>query len=233
MAQNDTQRQQQMDAWLAGPVSKPPPGVSSDFVNALRTTIHINLWANAVFYVACIFAVLFICNPRAALWKPDVGLVHCHDQRTVRIASAAVNGISDVAILVIPISVVWRLQMQRKKKLRAIAVLASGLFGCAAGVVRIALITKEFTVQSWNNDQTWNAYPVILWSYAEISLGIICGCMTAVPAFYRHVRDHAAKQQATPFNGKPHERDIIERHLRPTVDVEMTETESTSSLQSR
>ncbi|KAL9053344.1 MAG: hypothetical protein Q9206_003972 [Seirophora lacunosa] len=183
MAQNDTQRQQQMDAWLAGPVSKPPPGVSSDFVNgpslheydiicqticltlvtlfvalfngiqityvlvilltkvsilllylrlfsptpALRTTIHINLWANAVFYVACIFAVLFICNPRAALWKPDVGLVHCHDQRTVRIASAAVNGISDVAILVIPISVVWRLQMQRKKKLRAIAVLASGL----------------------------------------------------------------------------------------------------------
>lgn len=33
MAQNDTQRQQQMDAWLAGPVSKPPPGVSSDFVN--------------------------------------------------------------------------------------------------------------------------------------------------------------------------------------------------------
>ncbi|KAI4085827.1 MAG: hypothetical protein LQ344_008096 [Seirophora lacunosa] len=86
MAQNDTQRQQQMDAWLAGPVSKPPPGVSSDFVN-----------------------------------------VHCHDQRTVRIASAAVNGISDVAILVIPISVVWRLQMQRKKKLRAIAVLASGL----------------------------------------------------------------------------------------------------------
>lgn len=69
--------------------------------------------------------------------------------------------------------------------------------------------------------------------YAEISLGIICGCMTAVPAFCRHVRDRAAKQQANPLNGQPHERDFIKPRLRPSVDVEMAETESASGLQSR
>ena len=37
-------------------------------------------------------------------------------------------------------------------------------------------------------DGTWALYPLTLWSTAEISCGIICGCLPALPAFVRHMR---------------------------------------------
>ncbi|KAL8990702.1 MAG: hypothetical protein Q9177_000702 [Variospora cf. flavescens] len=202
MAQDEARWRQEIDAWLSGPASEPPPGVASNFIDAdidhisqlgliafsiviaesdrygsgkhtwdvrgsdyvvynklanavqltytlvilltkvsilllyfrlfsptrvMRLAIHVNLWANVLYYVVGFFLVLLMCNPREAIWDPYVENVKCLDPRAIRITSASFNLISDLAILFIPIFTVWRLQMQRKKKLMTIAVFASGL----------------------------------------------------------------------------------------------------------
>ncbi|KAL8676402.1 MAG: hypothetical protein Q9186_007076 [Xanthomendoza sp. 1 TL-2023] len=204
MAQNDTEWRQHVEAWLAGPASTPPPGVTSNLLGgpslykynlglvafgtvlavadqhgsgkhiwdisgrdlmmynkltnaiiltytlviiltkvsililylrlftptrSIRNIIHITLWANVLFYISAFFVAIFICNPRDAFWNPYIRVenVKCLDSAAAKIVSAVFNVVSDCTILVLPISTVWMLQMQRKKKFWTIAIFASGL----------------------------------------------------------------------------------------------------------
>ncbi|CAL8583670.1 hypothetical protein XPA_009291 [Xanthoria parietina] len=160
---------------------------------SLRIVIQIFLWAHILFYIASFFAAVFMCFPLDAIWNPYVRHIKCLDIGALKVVSAVINVVSDFAILFIPISTVWNLKMQRKNKVRTMAIFATGLFGCIAGLVRVIFLTKELTDKSYAQDPTWMSYPAILWSYAEIAAGILCGCMPAVPAFCRHVREYAVK----------------------------------------
>ena len=51
--------------------------------------------------------------------------------------SGALNAFSDFSILILPIPVIWRLQMPWAKKSRVIAVFAVGLLACIASIVRL------------------------------------------------------------------------------------------------
>lgn len=93
----------------------------------LRIIIHFNLWANVVFYIIGFFVTLLICLPREALWNPYIRNIKCLNAVAAELASAVFNVVSDFAILILPISMVWKLQMQRKKKLAVSAVFATGV----------------------------------------------------------------------------------------------------------
>ena len=96
---------------------------------AVRITIHVNLWVNVAFYLAACFVAIFIYSPRKALWNPYIYLHEAKylDTNVLKVVSAVVNLVSDIVILVIPISMVWTLQMQRKTKIRTIAIFATGV----------------------------------------------------------------------------------------------------------
>ncbi|KAI4247196.1 MAG: hypothetical protein L6R40_001539 [Gallowayella cf. fulva] len=164
---------------------------------SVRYIIHITLWANVLFYIACFFVAIFICNPRDTLWNPYVEHAECGNSAAAKVVSAVFNVISDFTILVIPISTVWKLQMQRKKRWWTIGIFASGLL------------------------------------YAEISAGIICGCMPAAPAFCRYVLDRIVKKRASPSDQPRSEEKVSTQRLRPMDEFEMAETGSGYSLHSR
>ncbi|KAL8796077.1 MAG: hypothetical protein Q9182_007434 [Xanthomendoza sp. 2 TL-2023] len=179
MVLNDTEWRQRVEAWLAGPASDPPPGRTSNFPNgpnlykynvSIRYIIHFTLWANILFYIAAFFVALFICNPRDAFWNPYLHAerVKCLDSAAAKVASAVFNAVSDITILVLPISTIWTLRMQRKKKIWTIAVFASGLCACIASLVRVAYLVKEYTDKSFLADPTWQSYKSLLWSYVPI-----------------------------------------------------------------
>lgn len=68
-------------------------------------------------WVICItFLFIFICVPVEKLWYPDLP-GHCIDQVGTWIANAASTILSDVAILVLPIPQVWKLQLRRPEKI--------------------------------------------------------------------------------------------------------------------
>ena len=93
----------------------------------IRNLIIVNLWANILFYVVAFFVEMFNCVPRAAIWDVRIQDYHCLDVEAAELASAAFNVVSDFAILVLPISTVWTLQMRTKKKLAVVSVFATGL----------------------------------------------------------------------------------------------------------
>lgn len=93
----------------------------------IRAIIHINLWANIMFYIACFFLQLLQSMPREAIWNPWFEGARCVNMQQVRLFSAVLNAVSDFAILILPISTVRKLNLKRKKKMALVAVFATGL----------------------------------------------------------------------------------------------------------
>ncbi|KAL8686129.1 MAG: hypothetical protein Q9224_005544 [Gallowayella concinna] len=127
-----------------------------------RFVIHFNLWANIIFYAVGFILSLMICTPREAIWNPYIQHYKCRNPVAPELISAVLNVVSDFAILTLLIYMVWKLQMRRERKIAISAIFATGLLGCAAGLVRVGLFAV-YIQHPWQ-DQTWERFPIILWS---------------------------------------------------------------------
>ena len=81
--------------------------------------------ANAMFYIAFFFIPIFQCSPRIKIWTPEEP-GHCLDVAVLFLASAIFNAISDIAMLSVPIYLIWNLQMSAQRKIGISAVFATG-----------------------------------------------------------------------------------------------------------
>jgi hypothetical protein len=72
-----------------------------------------------------------VCSPIKAFWDHSAS-GHCLDQRIIVIAYNSVAVFTDVAIIVIPILLVWKMKVSRRRRFRIIVVLGAG--GAATGI---------------------------------------------------------------------------------------------------
>lgn len=68
------------------------------------------IFANAGYYTAAFFVNIFACAPRTKIWKTDTAGT-CLNIKSLYISSAVFNTVSDIAMLIVPIIMVWQLQM--------------------------------------------------------------------------------------------------------------------------
>lgn len=87
---------------------------------------HALLWGNLAFYIAVLFTVVFECHPISEVWNLFYG-DHCINRNTVLVASGAVNVLSDLLNLLLPMWATWQLQMAPKRKAGIVAIFATGL----------------------------------------------------------------------------------------------------------
>ena len=76
--------------------------------------------------IALILLFLLICRPIAYNWDKTID-GHCGSSIGEGIAAAATNMIIDGTIVLLPIKVVWRLQMPAQKKIGISCMFALGL----------------------------------------------------------------------------------------------------------
>jgi hypothetical protein len=90
--------------------------VPSGVRNAVYWILHGLLWSHVIFYVVCTFVEIFMCTPRHKAWDPTVKTGHCMDSNAVNIAAAAINTVSDLVLVLIPQTIIWRLNMPSRRK---------------------------------------------------------------------------------------------------------------------
>lgn len=76
--------------------------------------------------VSIIFALIFPCQPISANWDLSVTDYKCIDKAGIYLATAAVNVITDLLILIVPIPMVLCLQMPKSQKIALMIVFAVG-----------------------------------------------------------------------------------------------------------
>ena len=87
---------------------------------------QIMIWFNSLFYISTMLVVIFQCNPRAKFWEPTLP-GHCINIEAVDNAAAAINVLSDVVLLLLPITCTWQLQMPSRSKIGVSAVFTTGI----------------------------------------------------------------------------------------------------------
>lgn len=124
------------------------------------------------------FSALFECIPVQKSWRPELQ-GHCLPPKGLPYASGAINVVSDIYVLVIPIPCIWELHMQFHRKLRLMIIFGLGVLwvdsisdisddnvdwhscsACITSIIRLSMTSKVFS----SSDRTWNIYQVTFWA---------------------------------------------------------------------
>jgi hypothetical protein len=81
----------------------------------------------AILYTVLMFWTMFYCNPREAIWNKLTPNAKCHDVNHIILAQGAFNMGSDIVILLLPTTGLWRLNVPLGRKIAVTALFATGL----------------------------------------------------------------------------------------------------------
>lgn len=85
------------------------------------------LAVNLAFGASAIIANFLICRPISYRWSPNITTGTCGDEKTLDIYTAGLNLLHDIVLVVLPIPIVWRLQLASTKKVLLICTFGIGI----------------------------------------------------------------------------------------------------------
>jgi hypothetical protein len=88
-------------------------------------SVQVLIVGNLLTYFACFVAFIFACWPREKIWNPHVP-GRCISTNASILATSAINLVSDLTILLLPVHGVFRLRIPLKKKIGVSAIFATG-----------------------------------------------------------------------------------------------------------
>ncbi|KAL4891048.1 hypothetical protein BDV59DRAFT_183097 [Aspergillus ambiguus] len=106
------------------------------------------LCANIIFNTSLFFALLFACDPLDKLWDSSIP-GHCINTVYVCLSSSAINGVSDLTMLILPLGVIIQLNLPLKVKLYLCAIFGTGALTTRQGhhVQRLPLVVLRDLLQ--------------------------------------------------------------------------------------
>lgn len=134
----------------------------------------------AITSVLDIFLTLFACGDPRILWDlARLPTAKCLDIDAImkfNVFSAAFQTFSDFFFSILPVFIVWKLQMPTRRKAFIIGALGLTFLTGSAGLVKTVLVS-----QNNPNDPTWSLVDGLIWFSTEAALIIVCG---SVPTLY-------------------------------------------------
>ena len=91
---------------------------------SFRITCYVVHGINVAFFVSTVFSSALICRPLSYSWDKTIPGGKCGDQKSLDLFIGIVNLLLDICVVVLPMPVLWGLQMAVSKKL-----MLSGMFG--------------------------------------------------------------------------------------------------------
>lgn len=170
--------------------------LSKDTQSVLRGASYVTL---AVVNLAAIVLTclnMFQCIPVHAAWKA-IDDKKCFSTLTIYLASAPVNIITDLAILVLPIPVLTGMSLPQRQKAVLVFTFSLGVFVAVVDVVRIYYLqqaSNDFQLSSVahstlgvGDNFAFNASLAFMWSAVEVNVGIVCACIPTLKPLAKKV----------------------------------------------
>ncbi|KAH8899896.1 hypothetical protein GQ53DRAFT_835914 [Thozetella sp. PMI_491] len=142
------------------------------------------IWVNlAVIWMSCVayfFVSLFQCVPLDHFWMQLTGEPGaCMDPKVMAntsIAFSVVAALSDWVLGLLPVAILWNVQLNIRTKVTVSLLLGMGMCAGIALLVRIPLI-KSLAIST---DFLYETIDTAIWTVLEPSLGIIAGCASTL-----------------------------------------------------
>ena len=161
---------------------------------------------NAAFFVSTVLAVCLICRPLAFSWNQQIPGGTCGDQKSLDVYIGVFNLLLDVTVVLLPMPVLWGLQMASSKK-----VILSGMFGlgvmcgrsfllykaknavliCWVRICVLTLIRARISAEN-HGSNAQKIYGIIaLFTDLEALIGVINACLPVMKPIF--VKLHSSK----------------------------------------
>ncbi|RDL34576.1 uncharacterized protein BP5553_07704 [Venustampulla echinocandica] len=128
------------------------------------------------------FAQDMVCGNAYDTWHFSFE-ADCLPTTDITVAIGAVNIFTDSIIMVMPIPIIWKLQLKQTQRWGLLAVFGTGLFVLVSAIVREVIVVKT----DKELDQSWVVVDEIIWLTVELNIGIICISLPALSPLYTRV----------------------------------------------
>ncbi|KAH6705431.1 hypothetical protein BKA61DRAFT_699186 [Leptodontidium sp. MPI-SDFR-AT-0119] len=167
------------------------------------------LWAVIVFMSIYVFVcwgtVIFLCQPVAAFWDSDLRKLpttRCYSIvvfSKIGLMNTGINIFTDVLLATLPIPIIWKLQINRRKKIALVGVLSLGYAAVAMGIVK----TSHQISLPHTPDQTFHQ-GIQTWGFVQLNISIIAACMPALRPLFHFLADNLTSRNRTGGKSTPH-----------------------------
>ncbi|KAI1112149.1 hypothetical protein F5Y14DRAFT_278706 [Nemania sp. NC0429] len=185
-------------------------------VFAPNKTARIMIWAGivtiVVFYTISIILNIRFCVPISMTtpvpdkdaWAEKLKASNCSQPVYNLNASVGLFGVlSDLYILIIPVSMVYNLRIPRNRKIGIVTIFLTGLLAVALST--LSTVFRFIQLESY--DFTWDSIPSYTLRAAELNIGLICSCMPVVFVIFKKILQtgpcSSGKRLATPHSRPP------------------------------
>ncbi|KAI2622084.1 hypothetical protein GGS21DRAFT_373567 [Xylaria nigripes] len=171
--------------------------ISLNFSKLSALCLFLQLFSNATVAKVtkcCILAVslgsvglilwqFLFCHPLFKMWEWD-GLENCGDRQPLYLAVCSWSIFTDLVIIAVPLPVIWRLKMDRVRKIRLSGLFVAGLVVTATSIVRLVLITTI----DYHDDFSFHSVPATFLAVLEPPETIFCVSLPMMYSLFSRVR---------------------------------------------
>ncbi|CAD6594186.1 MAG: hypothetical protein ASARMPREDX12_008376 [Alectoria sarmentosa] len=133
----------------------------------------------AVLVASCILNMILSiwqCSPPDYVWNKTIPNGFCRDNVQVHFRwGTFANIVTDVAMLILPLPVIWGLQIPPRVKIGLTVTFIIGSIGLTTSIVRFA----EFLGTAAFDDGTWASVKLALWACVEPGVYLFAACLLA------------------------------------------------------
>ncbi|KAI0468961.1 hypothetical protein F4859DRAFT_489561 [Xylaria cf. heliscus] len=147
----------------------------------IYTVMILTVGTGIVFF----FVTLFQCTPIPFFWDKDIEGGTCINSSVIAALTylySTFSVICDFTFAILPMFLVYTLQVDRKTKIALIPILSIGFIASIAVVVRLAYIKKFL-----DPDFLWATLDIAIWSTAEPGLAITAASLATLRPLFRNV----------------------------------------------
>ncbi|KAJ4129215.1 hypothetical protein NW768_007750 [Fusarium equiseti] len=136
-------------------------------VTGIRLPIQILFGCSLVWITFRIFMGIWHCVPVEKFWDDSVQGYCAIEDKKFFFGTTLVHAMIDIAILVLPMWQIGRLQLPAIQKAGIMVMFTFGFFICAAAI-RLIVAARVFDDKSY--DLTWNICDIVIWATVEVNL---------------------------------------------------------------
>ncbi|KAF4455281.1 hypothetical protein F53441_2356 [Fusarium austroafricanum] len=156
------------------------------------------------------FFLLFIlqCRPTSLFWlryTPNPPPGSCLDASVVAkafYAYSALSCLSDWTYSILPMFLVWKLQMSRRTKISVVGILAAGAIASSATIIRFPYLFSLTDI----DDFLYSTSDVAIWSTVETGLGITAAAVATLRPLLRNFLGNGSSADGQGNSARPWQR---------------------------
>lgn len=133
--------------------------------------------STAVFIVQ----ILVLCRPLAYFWDKSIVNGKCGSLNLTYLISSVIITAQDIVTFLLPMPILWKLQVVTVKKIAVMLV-----FGIGLGICMISGVRLKYVIDIKTEDFTATIWMFAIFGGLEPMLGIVSACLPVVPVLVAH-----------------------------------------------